>query len=793
MKVVLSWLREFAPTDLDVDDLAELITRRGVKVEAILRPWAGLQGVVAARVLDVAEHPASDRLCVARVDDGSGAQVVCAGVRNFAAGDLVPWAKPGSRVPVLSEPLAPRELRGVMSNGMLCSPRELNLADTHEGILILREGDGLITGDDLKEKLDLDDAVLDIEVEPNRPDFLSVFGVAREVAAATAVPLMEPDLSIDESGEPAADVASIRLEAPDACPDYVARIIRGVDATRASPLRVQARLTAAGMRPVSNVVDATNYAMLELGQPLHAFDLDRLSGPGIVVRHAADGERLVTLDDQERTLTSEDLLICDLAEPVALGGVMGGAASEVSAATASILLESAYFTRAGVLHTARRLDLHSEAAHRFERGTDPEGLARAATRGAKLITAWAGGKVTRGHARAGEAPARRWVAMRPARAAKILDYEVTADDAAAVFDTLGMTHRGDDERIEVEVPGYRVDIDREVDLIEEVARMQGYDRIGSSIPSSGRAGGVPAAYAFRMRVREALVRSGMSEARLSSFTSVRDLELFGDTDAIAIANPLQADEGFLRTGLIPGLLHAAARNQARGPQAVSLFEAGTVFRPGDPVQERTAVAFVLAGSAARNWSSKDRPFDVLDAKGLLEALLVELGVRAWSLGDPPDGPFHAGRSATVHVGDRSAGVLGELLPRAAAHLDLEGRVAVAELDVLALMEASEEVFAFLEGPRFPPIHRDLAFVIPETVPAGSVQGAIESAAGALLEASRLFDVFRGEPLAPGTKSLAFGLDLRAEDRTLTREDSEPIVERIVTRLRKDFGAELRAE
>ena len=382
--------------------------------------------------------------------------------------------------------------------------------------------------------------------------------------------------------------------------------------------------------------------------------------------------------------------------------------------------------------------------------------------------------------------------MRPARASRLLDYEVTTDDAAGVFDRLRMVHRAVEASIEVEVPGYRVDIDREVDLIEEIARIQGYDRIGSSIPSSGQAGGVPAAYAFRMRVCEALVRAGLREARLSSFASSEDLALTGDTDAIVVANPLQAEEGYLRTRLTPGLLHAAARNQARGPEAVALFETGTVFRAGDPVQERTKVGFVLSGPAAEGWSFEDRPFDVLDAKGVLEAFLVELGVRDWALGEPLAGPFHPGRSAAVLVEGAQVGVLGELLPRVGTGLELEGRVAVVELEVSALMEASGEAFAFREGPRFPPVRRDLAFVVPEDVALGSVQAAIEEAAGGLLASCRLFDVFRGGTLPGATKSLAFALDLRAEDRTLTREESEPVVEAIVARLREDFGAELRS-
>ena len=791
MKIVLSWLREFAPTDLGADELAELITRRGVKVEEVLRPWEGLEGVVVARVVDVADHPNSDRLCVARVDDGSGEQVVCAGVRNFAAGDLVPWAKPGARVPVLSEPLAPRALRGVMSNGMLCSPQELRIADVHTGILTLND-EGLPIGADLKAGLGLDDAVLDIEVEPNRPDFLSVLGVAREVAAATGVPLIDANPQLEEREEAASSVATVRTQATGGCPDYLARVIRDVDATGQSPLRVQARLTASGMRPVSNVVDATNYAMLELGQPLHAFDLDRLAGPGIVVRYATEGERLTTLDDMDRILTAEDLLICDVERPVAIAGVMGGNSSEVSERTTDILLESAYFTRTGVLRTARRLRLDTEASHRFERGTDPEGLERGAARCAALIVAWAGGGALRGVVRDGGPPPRRWVSMRPSRASRLLGYDVGATDATAVFESLGLAHRRDGERIDVEVPGYRVDLEREVDLIEEVARMQGYDRIGSSVPSGGRAGGVPPPYAFRERVREALVRAGLREVKLLSFASAEDLALTGDTDGIAVANPMAAEEGFLRTRLTPGLLRALAVNQRRGSETVAIFEIGTVFRVGDPVQERQKVALLLNGSAAGGWSADGRRLDVLDAKGVVEALMAEVGVLGWSLGGSLGDPFHPGRSAFVLVGGERAGVVGELHPRIAARLELEGRVAVAELEVEALMGATRKEFTFKEVPRLPPVRRDLAFIVPEDVPAGDVQTALEDAAGELLSACELFDVFQGDPLPGGTKSLAFALEFRAPDRTLTGEETDPVVERIVTRIRDDFGGVLRA-
>ncbi len=792
MRIVWSWLREFCPTEDTAAELAERLTLHGVKVEEVLRPWDGVRDVVVVRIVKVEDHPRSDKLTVVTVDDGAGEYVVCAGVRNYEAGDLVSWARPGSRVPGLPEPLAPREMGGVVSNGMLCSARELAIADVHTGILILN-GEEVAPGDDLVARLGLDDEVLDIEVEPNRPDFLSVLGVAREVSVLTGTPLRDERPRLEETDEAASDVATIRIDALDGCPRYVARVIRGLGGG-ATPIAAQARLTASGMRPVSPVVDATNYAMLELGQPLHAFDLHRLEGPGIVVRRAAEGEALRTLDDADRVMQEGDLLICDLEHPVAIAGIMGGATSEVAEDTVDVLLESAWFTRSGVLRTARRLDLHTEASHRFERGTDPEGLEAGASRGAELMAAWAGGSIARGVTEDGATPPRRWVSMRPSRASSLLGYEVTPAEADGVFDRLRMARRSgpSGDAIEVEVPGFRVDVEREVDLIEEVARVLGYDRIGSSVPSTGQAGGLPAGYRFRARAVEGLVRAGLREVRLLTFASAEDLDMAGDTDAVPVANPLQADEGSLRTRLLPGLVHATARNRARGVADVAIFEAGTVFRlGGEAVVERQHVAFVLAGPSDERWFADDRPFDALDAVGIVSALMTELGVRVWRLGDPVGAPFHPGRSATVVVGEEVAGLVGELHPRVARTADIGGRIAAAELDLEVLAAAASDAVLAREVPRFPPVRRDLAFVVPEAAPAGAVRDAIEAAAGDLADRVLLFDVFRGAPLQPGTKSLAFAVDLRAGDRTLTSEESDPVVEAVVEALRDRFGAELR--
>ena len=790
MRIPLAWLREYAPTDMPVEGLAELITHRGVKVEGVLYPWDGLEGVVVARVLEIRDHPNSEKLCLARLQHAAGEIELVVGVRNMAPGDLVPWAPPGARVPVLDEPLGRREIRGVVSHGMLCSPRELAISADHGGILVLND-EGMDVGTDLKRTLALDQPVLDIEVEPNRPDFLSIVGVAREVAAATGVSLRPVDRTVAETDEEASTVASVHIDAPGACPRYLARVIRRVS-HRATPLWAQARLTACGMRPIDAVVDATNYTMLELGQPLHGFDLSAVAGPGIVVRHAADGERITTLDDVDRALVTTDLLICDVEKPVAIAGVMGGQTAEISETTGDVLLESASFTRGGVLLTSRRLDLHSEASHRFERGTDPEGLEAAADRCAALMTSWAGGTVARGFASAGATPPRRWISMRPARATALLGYPVKTADAATAFDTLGLSHREASEAIEVEVPGYRTDIDHEVDLIEEVVRIQGYDRVGSTLPRAPHPGGVPADTAFAARAKDALVRAGLREIRPVPFVSQEDLDLFGDTDAVPIANPLRTEEGFLRTRLTPGLLRAASRNLARGVAQVALFEVGTTFRLASPFTEHRKLGFVLTGPAGESWFAERRAFDVLDATGMLGAVLGDLGVGAWSLEAPAGGPFHPGRSATVSIGGQHAGVVGEIHPRVAEALEIDGRVAVCVLGLGPVQAGAEPRTELGDIPRFPPVRRDLAFVLPVDVPAGDVESTLREVGGERLTRCLLFDVFSGPPLAGGTRSLAYTLELRDPVRTLTDDEAQIVVDRMVATVTERFAATLRA-
>jgi phenylalanyl-tRNA synthetase beta chain len=790
VKVVLSWLRELCPTERSAEDLAELLTRKGAEVEAIEYPWQRVSGVVVARVLEVRDHPNSDTLCLARVQTGSGELEVVVGVRNMAPGDLVPLAPPGASVLTLAERLDAREIRGVVSHGMLCAPDELGISASHDGILVL-PGD-LEPGADVAEAFGLTGAVLDIEVTPNRPDFLSVLGIAREVAAATGTPLSSPDTRVEEDVEPAEGVATLEVADLERCPRYLARIVRDV-AHVPSPIAIQARLFASGMRPISAAVDATNYAMLEIGQPLHPFDLALLKGPGIVVRRAEPGETLVTLDGIERAFTDDDLLICDAERPVAVAGVMGGELAEVSEQTSDVLLEAAWFERGGVQRTRRRIGLSTEASMRFERGVDPEAAPTGADRACRLMSEWCGARVLRGVVEVGGPPPRRRIDLRAPRASALIGYPVTTVDAVEVFERLGIgTESVDGDTIRVEVPGYRVDLDREVDLIEEVVRVQGYDRVGSTLPPIARPGGLPAAYGFRTRVRDALRRAGLREVRQIPFVSEADLRMVGDEDAIRVTNPLQADDGWLRTRLIPGMLKVIRHNAHRHVRSVAVFEVDTVFRMRDGrPEERPKAAFALNGNADLGWAGDDRPFDVFDAKGIVEALMAELGI-AWTLGDAIGRPFHPGRSRAIMVGAERIGVLGEIHPRVADRFDLTGRVAVAELEVEALMRLALPVAGVEDAPRFPPARRDLAFIVDASIPAGRVRSALEDAAGEILGSALLFDVFEGPPLPEGTKSLAFSVDFRAADRTLTDEEADGAVSAIVERLSRDVGARLRS-
>lgn len=776
MKVSLSWLREFVPIEDEPARLAERLSLAGLAVEEIVTVGAGIAGVVVGEVRSMREHPNADSLMLVRVADGRGERDIVCGARNYRPGDRVPLALPGARLPGGME-IGAREVRGERSDGMLCSARELELADDHSGILVL-DGDAPL-GEDLVAALGLDDVVFDIDITPNRPDCMSVLGVAREVSALYGIPLT--GRVPDPMGGAGAAPATVTVEDARGCQRYVACVVEDVK-VGPSPWWLKRRLMAAGMRPISNIVDVTNYVMLERGQPLHAFDLDQLAGHAIVVRRPRKAERaFTTLDDQERPLHRDDVMICDAERPVAIGGVMGGADTEVSGATTRILLESAAFDPVRITRTARRLGLRTEASARFERGVNPGGAREAAEVATRLLADLAGGVVVGEPIDVYPRPRTiKTVRVRVARANALIGIEASSGEMVAVLGALGCEVEASRSALKVTPPAWRLDLAIEEDFIEEIARIYGYDRVPERLPEGGRAGGLSVEQRRRRLARRALLGAGLNEATTLSLlpAGLADrLDLPPEhplRSAARVANPLSEDEMLLRPSIVWGLLLAAQRNVARRALPVRLFEAGTVFRrEGDAIVEHQQLAWVLTGPAGGDWHTPERALDLFDAKGVAEALASGLGIRGLAVEqlEPTtwSSVLHPGRAGALMLDGRPIGYVAELHPRIADGLELPERVAVGAVDLGALLDAGGEGSA-PDVPRLPAVNRDIAVIAPDEVPAAEVGAVIGAAAGPLLASTRLFDVYRGEPVPEGSVSLAFALAFRHPARTLTDAD-----------------------
>ena len=793
MLVPLSWLREFVPVELEPDALAERLSLTGFAVEQVISVGGTVSGVVVGEVKSVREHPDADNLMLVVASDGTAEHHIVCGARNYAPGDRVPMALPGAKLPNGME-IGARTVRGEPSNGMLCSAKELGVGDDHSGILLLDADMPL--GADLTDAAGIDDVVFEVEVTPNRPDAMSIVGIAREVAAITGAPLTVPTPIVPAGeGDPG---ATVTVRDKRGCPRYLGRVITGVSTGR-SPWWMRRRLLAAGMRPISTIVDVTNYVLLERGQPLHAFDLDRLAGGAIVVRKPRAAEqRFTTLDDEERELDREDVLICDAERPVAIGGIMGGADSEVSAGTTAVLLESAAFDPARIARTARRLGLRTEASQRFERGTDREAIGTAADRATELLIELTGATVQGPPIDvAARAPRRKAVRLRRARAASIIGVEHSVEDMAATLERLGCDVTATKSTVRAVPPSWRGDLAAEEDLIEEVARIAGYDTVPSTLPDGARRGGLSIEQERRRTAAHALRGAGLSEAYALSLIPPKMPELLALGDdhpwraTRRLVNPLSEEESVLRPSLIPGLLLAASHNASRRALPVRLYELGTTFAAtADGVAETERIAFVLTGSAPASWHGDDRPLDFFDGRGVLDALTASLGVSvSVSATDLPGWPVHPGRTARVDIDGTEAGVLAELHPRVADALDLPERVTVCELALSPLIAARPTADA-PEVPRFPPVARDIAVIAPDDVPAADVAEVIMTAGGEVLDRVRLFDVYAGAPIPDGSRSLAYALTLRAADRTLTDEDADGTMGRVTAAIR-DRGWSIR--
>ena len=785
MKVLLSWLRDFAPIEGDPFALAEQLSDLGMAVEQVGLLGQRLEGVVVARVLATRPHPRADRIQLVDVDagDGEALQIAC-GAFNMKAGDLVPLATVGTVMPGGIE-IGRRKMRGEWSNGMLCSARELGLGDDHAGIFVLPPD--LPLGADVTEAMGIQQDVLyDLEINPNRPDAMSVAGVARDLAARRGVPFAVPEPVVTEVPAERIPDVGIEVEAPDLCGRFTARVLRGVTVGDSDPT-VARRLTLLGMRPINSLVDVSNYVMLELGQPNHPYDLAKVRGGGLRVRRARAGESLVTLDGVERTFTTDDLLICDGEDrPVGVAGIMGGAETEIDAGTTDVLLEMAWFLPIGIARSSRRLRLRSEASARFEKGTDPEVIDLAHRRFAELV-APSGARLEEGAVDVrGELPDRAPVRVRTDRINRLLGTSITAPEVKKLLDPIGFATTVEGADTSVTIPTWRYDSSTEIDVVEEVARMYGYSRIGTHLPPSAHAGRLTDAQLERRRLRALLVGRGLAEALPMPFLAPGDLARSGlPDDGLTIANPLVAEESVLRTSLLPGLVKALATNAARRNTGVGLWEIGHVFRPpvaeDAPLPDEREVLGVAMGGR-----------DAAEAVHEWRAVADTLGLQGVSVRNDVVPGLHPTRSARlVGPSGEPVGAVGEVDPEVLAAHDIGERVAWLEVDLTTAAGMARDPHLYRPVSVYPSSDVDLAFEVDDAVPAGDVEATLASAAGERLAALRLFDVYRGAGIAEGRRSLAYTLRLDAPDHTLTDEEVAEVRDRCIEAVEARHPATLR--
>jgi len=798
MKLTLSWLEDFIdlPTS-DPTQLIEAFESLGHEIEDWHTIEPSFTGVVVGRVIEVSAHPNADKVRLTKVDVGDEILDIICGAWNFEAGAIVPVAVPGA---VLGGDftITRRDIRGITSNGMICSETELDLGTEADGIMVLNDdypAAGDTVGASFANVIGFPDVFFDVNVTPNRPDCLSVYGLARDLAAFYEIPLRQTDISVTTGGAPTQ--IFVTIDDAEMCPRFSGRQVRDITVAP-SPHWIRRRLDLAGVRPISNVVDASNYAMVEFGYPTHAFDVDRL-GDTIVVRLAREGERITTLDDQERVLTSEDIVVTDGTRPVAIGGVMGGASTEVHADTTDVFIEAAYWNPPNVLMTSKRLGLRSEASGRFERGADPSFCPNGADRVAQLLTLTAGGTPAPSPVDVNPGDITAWEITYPLSAtARTLGIELSTEATTSLLERLTFGVEGTDP-LTVTVPTRRPDVLKPIDLVEEIARLHGFAGIPDTVPS-GPGEGLPLVERRLRSLRNITVGCGLSEILTFSFIGPDDLEHLypkdpgAVADAIAVVNPLNETEGIMRTSLIPGLLKAASTNIGRRLPSATLFEIGKVFLPGTGKipEQPDRLGFILAGKPDAQWHTSAREFDVYDGTGIVDLVASQMGIRGLHIGQSNRAPFHPGRCADVMIGDARIGTVGEIAPSIAASFGLTGRVVVAEIDIADLV-ADGGHWQYEIPSIFPPVVFDMAFATPDSVPARAVLEAANSAAGDLLDHSELFDVFAGESIGENLISYAINFRLRAADRTLTDDEVGPVRKRIADAVAAATGATLRGE
>lgn len=802
MNVTYNWLKEFVDFDLSPDQLADLLTMLGLEVEAMEKLGEGLDDVVVARVEEKRQHPNADKLSLCRVNNGTEILDVVCGAQNFKQGDTVVLAQIGATLPGDFK-IKKSKIRGEESSGMLCSEKELGLADESAGIMVLPENPHPL-GTPVFEALGLKDTLFEIGLTPNRADCLSVVGIAREIAAKLGLQVRYPQPVVAENSDTVQSRINVVVEDPDLCPRYAARFISGCTIAP-SPDWLVKKLAAIGIRSINNVVDITNFVMMELGQPLHAFDCDRLAEKRIVVRRAGEGELFTTLDSQQRILTSADLVICDAARPVALAGIMGGQNSEIEDSTVSILLESACFKPAAVRKTSKRLGLHTESSHRFERGIDIGGVVRALDRAAALIIELAGGVSAQGVldvcSAVSEPPAIRF---RPEKANSLIGIDLPREEIIQILKRLEcQVTEIQDGSLDVAPPSYRVDIEREIDLVEEIARLNGFDKIPATLPIARIASDRPSKHQhLEKSVRNILVDHGMNEIINFSFTdpgAAGKLMLAADDPrhvAIKLCNPLVDEQSVMRTSLLPGLLETVARNINFRSLDLKLFEMRRVYLPvtGEDIpHEPLYIVGALCGSRDGDvWNRPNELIDFYDAKGIVESLLgiLAVGGLTW-LSEGVETYYHPGKSCRVMVGRDQIGSVGELHPTVQENFGIEKPVFCFELDFEKLVKLSRSKRTITAPSRFPDSTRDIALLAADDLQSEALLACVRSVKAKEIEHIQIFDVYKGKGIPNGHKSIAIRIRYRSYERTLTDEEVSTLHKKVTDSLINKLGVSLR--
>lgn len=804
MKISLSWIKDYIDIDIDINELADALTMRGLEVDGVTDRYSYLDSVIAGKISEISPHPNADTLSLCKVDVGGVFRSIVCGAPNIRVGNVVPVALSGTELPS-GTTVQEAAIRGEMSEGMLCSESELGLGDESSGVLIL--SDTVQPGTPIKTALNLSDTIIEIDLTPNRSDCLSFLGIAREIAAILKKDLNAPTNQLPSGNRPISDQTSVTIEAPDHCFRYAARLITGVK-VGPSPFWLRNRLESVGLRSINNVVDVTNFVLMEYGQPLHAFDFDRLNEHRIVVRTAKEGEQFITLDGIERPLSSDMLMICDGRKPVAVAGVMGGLNSEIIDETQNVLIESAQFNPVSIRRTAKRLGLKTESSHRFERGVDPMGVISALDRAARLMLETGGGSMAEGIIDEYPRPiSQKVIPLSVSRTNRLLGTALNADAIADHLRSieLNVTVR-DNEYLEVTPPTFRNDLERPVDLMEEVARLEGYNRIPTTYPYAPVISNKPQQrLSSRKDVFELLVGCGFSQVITYSFIAEGSCDhlLLLPSDPrrrmVHILNPLTEDQTVMRTSLVPALLNTMVHNQNQKNEDLRIFELGKIFchTKDDALPEEVEmISGLWTGTRRqRSWHSGETGVDFYDIKGVVETVLGGLNVPAVRFQKPKDYsriPYlRRGYSAEIFLGGTYVGNMGEVSADVLKNFDLKKPAFIFDLNFDILFNQIADSKSSGRFSRFPSVNRDVALILDDTVEARSIIDYLEGLGEKLIESIEIFDIYKGKPIPQDKKSLALRIIYRSSAKTLEDADINDLHEEIGQKLLKHFKAEFR--